>query len=296
LILHATTLNGGLEQLLVAWKTLTYSPHTLTGVAWPWGLLYVVDRWFPWIFCLVGLWGYWRTDHLRSSTTRIPPAVALGCWLAAVVLAAWVRLPDIIAHEQFEFALRLRTIAPLFFLPGVVYALTSVWGRLRSVLSYVLASVVIAMSVTAIWYLNYPQQNPVVHVYAAGVGATDFQTVRWIETQAQGRSYLVLSPQLTSAAALQEFGFERRLNTCFGDAYFYAIPTGGQLYQRYSSLFQAPQPLEQLQDLKTCARVEEIFVVVFRDWDPQGIIDKRLTSSAAETKTIGDRLIIYEFR
>ena len=95
------------ETLLSAWRVLSTSPVDFVRSAFPWNLLYGFQHVWPVILIVFGLIGFYlsRRTHLQMISTLI--GTAIGMLLAAFSLAAFIRLPGIIAAEQFEFALRL---------------------------------------------------------------------------------------------------------------------------------------------------------------------------------------------
>ncbi|MBM3204968.1 hypothetical protein FJZ48_03250 [Candidatus Uhrbacteria bacterium] len=199
------------------------------------------------MFILIGLWSYKKYCLWKEPSMRGMLMIAIGCFLSAIILALFVRLPDIISHEQFEFPLRLLSLLPIFFIPAWTVLLD------KGVKGYLVASTLIALLMTASWYLSYPRNDGWT---APSMSDESIRLVREIEQKERGRSYAVLSPQMVSAAALQEFGFERTIQTVYGPRYFYAIPTGGELYTQY---------LYTLQQGITTSTMREAFHRIFVD-------------------------------
>ncbi|MFA6429977.1 MAG: hypothetical protein WCV84_05795 [Patescibacteria group bacterium] len=296
LLHHTQTVVFSWDRAVTAWRVLAHYPFRLDGAPWSLALLYRFHYWYPYAFVVIGCLGYWMRDRLRSAASRVTVAVALGSLASAFVLAAFVRLPDIIAQEQFEFALRLRTLTPLYFLSGVGVMVATVYERVRAWKYRIPLALTVAILATATWFLLYPQHNRVLHVYAANMGWTDVETVRLIEREAKGERYVVLAPQLISAAALQAFGFERRWQMCGGDQYFYPIPTGGELYRLYLMMTRSPAPQQLLPRIFDCAKTQMLFVAVLRAWDASGVMDRALAPHAEGRWSVGDRVTVYRFQ
>jgi len=98
--------------------------------------------------------------------------------------------------------------------------------------------------------------------YSPGVSEEDVGTVQLIHEDAGEDSYLVLSNQMVSAAAIQEFGFAYYYPLSGQEVLWYAIPTGGPLYENYVVLLDGGFTQERLKDLYLETKVQSLYVVV----------------------------------
>ncbi len=278
LLVDGTFVWGGRASFEEAVRVLFAFPYThLSGAE---ELLYRCVHVWPWILIALGTMGYLRDQELaRAYRGRLLMATAFGTFLAAMVLAGGVRLPNILPAEQYEFALRLRYALPLFFLPGLFWMMER-WMLLsgknainRAPTIWML--VCIAASATFVWYASYAPHGDAFRA-APGLGDTDIRVFEAIEREANGRPYFALTSQMVSAAALRGFGFERELLTEKGSRYPYAIPTGGELYQYYLRLWQPENVRNTLREACAFSRVPEGFIAIPLAWDPRQGIDARL--------------------
>ena len=78
--------------------------------------------------------------------------------------------------------------------------------------------------------------------------------------------YIVLSNQLTSAAALTEYSFAKYFNTEKGELFYYAIPTGGPLYQEYGHMLYEGQKRTYMETAMDLVGVQTAYFVVSEYW------------------------------
>jgi hypothetical protein len=278
------------DTLHMAALVLFGNPYAQAPASWL-ASAYALFRWFPLVWILVGIYGYVRKDGWRAFA-HPPVGVAIGIFLAAIFLAGHVRLPDILPGEQFEYALRLMALLPVFFIEGVALAIPRL-PRYRAVRGAVLF--IAAPLATVQWYLSYPQSNTVSSFSANGMGQEEVNAVRAIQTDAASKLYVVLAYPMMSVAALQEFGFERTLQTPWGTRYFYPIPTGNELYGLYTQLLDSPVPASHMPTLFSVLPVDVLYVAVPAEWDPEQVIDQRLSAFAHHTWSIPPRIRVYAF-
>ena len=275
---------------------LFHSPYLLS-LDTPLSTLYWFMHLWPLLFCIIGCIGYWKQDRLRSPIPRILLSTAAGLILAALWLASYIRLANILPSEQFEFALRLIVITPIFFVPGVAFLFEQIQIRTNkpSLLFFTILSCVTAGIATSCWYMTYPQYNAIAQMNAPGMSQDDIDAVQHIETMAHGKTYAVLSHQLMSAAALRTFGFERTLETNLGKRYPYAIPTGGELYHEFLSVWNATDLQSWKQEVFQLIHVEEVYLAIPISWDPSNELHQRIAGIATSSTHIGNSIRIYQF-
>ncbi len=92
-----------------------------------------------------------------------------------------------------------------------------------------------AGAVLGAWYAAYPRDDAYLKGHGYNVSQADFDAVKQIEADAGGVPYVGLADQSASVAALSTIGFRY-----FGDQFFYPIPTGGGLYQKFLDMNAAP--------------------------------------------------------
>lgn len=275
--------------LITVFGTPAFSPQ----VSWWWKVLYGFFTLWPWCFMAIGYYGLRFLPVELRSIRRLLLATAGSLALLAVVLAACIRIPNILPSEQFEFALRLRYTLPLFFLPGVMLFLDE---RMPTVLGRkVLVGLCLASLAPILWYYSYPQYNSVINRSSPGLGRGDLAAVRVIERWAAGKPYVALTPQMVSAGALSLLGFERELQTIAGPRYPYPIPTGGELYQKYLRFWYQPDCHVLLKDVFTFAPVAQGFVVIPHTWDPRGVVRLRV-DRCAEAREVVEGMTVFRVR
>jgi len=277
-------------QALVNLLASPYAPFAGTTVN-GWDLLYGYYFLMPALLAAgaaIGARELWKRG--KKNQAVIFPAAALGTMAAAAFMSAAIYVPDVIAAEQGEFALRLVHAAGVILMPLFFIGADRLLRRFikndfaaGTVALFAVFSLAAAVSV----YLSYPQYNERVQYAGFGVSRADFDAAKIIHDAAGQENYIVLSDQMLSVAALRVYGFENLP---------YAIPTGGELYQYYLTMayYQSDRPT--MEAAMRFAGVKRSFFAV-SNYDPE------YTALISITKPISDaswniddgQLAVFEF-
>ena len=262
-------------------------------------LFYDLMRWVPRIVVVCALFFAWR-QRTTLAISPIPTLLLTGSLLGSLfLLSGFFTFADVIQYEQMEFAWRLLQTIFLMTTTWALVFLAKVWKQYATV-SFAGTSffaLLMAIFITATWYLSYPQLNLKVQSAGASVSAADVEVARFLESRHNGEPHLVLSHQMTSAAAIQESGFRHYLQTDDGLALWYAVPTGGTLYGyflRMSTEGPSPALLSEIQEF---ANVRHVYFVTYDSWPNAGFIRSRAASFASASYGVqGTKLVVYEYR
>lgn len=277
-----------------AWHIVTGFPFATHNWAWYITVFYRFFHVWPWIAIAIGWYGYrFLPDHLRPLRS-VFVGTALGVFAISLGLASSVRFENIASVEQFEFALRLRSALPVLFLPGLFLAVRRAGSHLTS--KWRLPAIAAAsLFMTVIWFLSYPQANVFVMGAVPGLSATEIRTVQTIESLSGGKPYAALTPQMVSAAALQQIGFDKPLSDDALQRYPYAIPTGGAFYQAYMSLWAGADASTVIEEARRLSKEWQIFIVIPYTWDPRRTLHDRLIPLSSESTDIDGTYEVYRF-
>lgn len=207
----------------------------------------------------------------KESRRKIWPLLlfVLGSLMAIFFTSTMFVFADIISYEQMEFSLRYLQF--LFFIgwPILILVLGNFLDHKKE--WFWCLAFVISIMTAAAWYFSYPQDNPKVLFSGQSVSAADIAAVHLIEARNIGEDYLVLANQMTSAAALQEFGFAYYLPTASGEVLWYPLPTGGELYGYFSNMAYVEPKRETIETAMRLAGVKKGYFLVpyywpYADW------------------------------
>ncbi len=233
-----------------------YIPWQLDAI---YDLRYQLPMFFMALAFLCALF-FWRKNNVIVS---VYGAFVIGLIFAIFGTSTLFYFKDIIVHEQAEFALRLLQAWYIIALPflAIAFAKCAQYNRLR-IGMLVLCSLLVLHA----WYFSYPQYNLKYPFFSPSVSAEDLATVQAIDDLSHGEPYLVLSNQMTSAAALQVFGFAHYLPLKNEQVLWYPIPTGGLLYKYYEdTIFLGPNR-ERIDELFRQTGAKHIFFVLQSYW------------------------------
>lgn len=219
--------------------------------AWQWMIMLVV----------IGLAAY--GFFLRRN--YLPLAGALGLFVSAWLLTSWIIFPDVVSYEQGEYPLRLLKASIIFLLPLAMAGLHAISYKLPAT-RYKLFAAIAAFLLMLSFYFSYPQRNIKARFPGYNVTAADFTAVAWIHNRHSEYDYTVLSNQLVSAAALTNYSFAKYYDTEKGPLFYYALPTGGELYTYYGKMIYEGQKREYMEEAMNLAGANTAYFVVNSYW------------------------------
>ena len=202
----------------------------------------------------------------------------------------------LIEYERSNYAERLFQLAIFFALPLLALSLEELERRLltKPVVLRAGAYGLTALVLTATVYLTYPRHDNYEISRGFNVGTSDFATVEYIHTQKEPGTYVVLANQAVSAAALKTFGFETYFN---GDIFYYPIPTGGELYERYLEMVNQGPTSERATKAMDLAGVDTVYFVVNDYWYLSEKIIENAKREAADWVAIDSgATYVFEFQ
>lgn len=217
-------------------------------------------------------------------------------WLAAYLLTKLLPFNFLINYERDDYANRLLLITGLFLLPYVLPVLNMIVRqfnrrpKLIRFIGFLSATCLIALSL----YFSYPRFDNYFNSKGYSVSQNEIDAVRWINSDAGDKKYIVLANQQVSVAALNEFGFNNyyKNNTIF----YYPIPTGGPLYQFYLNMVYAKPTKQTMSQAMDLADVKTGYFVLNKYWWAFNKILDEAKLSADSFKNIGNgEIYIFKY-
>lgn len=270
------------------------------------GALYLFDRWLPPILAVATILIIaiasrrpWSLSCDRMKLTRWPTVVLfLGLLASIFLVSASFEFKDIISYEQSEFALRLLAALPFVLLPTLGVGNEMVWqhvaSRRPSLAPLVLVPVAIVAAISL--HFAYPQSNAKDNLSGPSVSAADIEAVRLVDELAGDDPYFVLANQMTSAAALREFGFAHYLSVGDHQTLWYPLPTGAALYDFYGQLTYGEPTIETMRAAAEFTGTRRGYFLTYRYWPGFGWLDERARRISDRWYPIGGgAIIVYEF-
>ncbi|MEI6510419.1 MAG: hypothetical protein WCO25_00065 [Candidatus Uhrbacteria bacterium] len=305
---HASTvINNPFSRLDFFWGLFADPfPHPPGIVPTFWTGLYLYHQWLPAILLVATIVVAVCTSRRRAgsrptagktdlSTVSI---LFLGLLGSIFLVSTAFVFQDIISYEQSEFALRLVEILPLVLLPTLGVGSEAVWqfvaARRPLLAPPLLVPVAIAASLSL--YFSYPQTNPKSDLSGPSVSAADVEAVHAIDELADGQPYFVLANQMTSAAALREFGFAHYLPAGERQTLWYPLPTGAALYDLYGQMTYGEPTIETMRAAAALTETNRGYFLTYRYWPGFEWLDERARGISGAWYAVGDgAIIMYEF-
>ena len=254
-----------------------------------------VDRNYDLLWFLMAGAGAWLLARGKSYRRS---ALALGGLSVALlagssVLRTGFTFENVIGYEQGNYAARLYEAALMAAAPLALAAFAWWWRALAKTDAAVrfLMALVFAATVAALAYGAFPRLDDYRFSRGYSTSAHDVEAVRWINTHAIG-PYVVLANQSVSAAALREYGF----HTYYGDQFYYSIPTGAPLYQRYLEMvYDAPTRATMDAAMREIG-VRQAYFVVNDYWtDAPRVIDAAKKTADDWQEVGGGKVFIFRY-
>lgn len=286
---------NGLFTRIPAFTSLFRSPYTDPYPFIPWYLdrLYDFRYLLPMVAFVVGLYLLFciRKQHPEIFSSYI--LLIAGLLGSIYGVSTMFSFKNIISHEQAEFSLRLLTAWYAIALPVLAVFLGKLFERKNIQIGM---AVVLSMLLTVSWFFSYPQFNSKYPYFSPSVSEDDVAAVQEIEKRSNGEPYIVLSNQMTSVAALQEFSFAHYVFINGEEVLWYPIPTGGVLYGYYTRIIIEGPREELFRELYEKTGVKKIYFLTHAYWPwYEGFIDALQQTSDQSFSINKGKITIYEY-
>ncbi len=278
---------------------------------------FILDRLYDWqyiiglLVILLGLFGLFinrkSQGELRSKRgcpgvkqAQITFSLFLGLWIGAWLLRSWIYFPNVASYEQGNYPLRLTNASVLYLLPFMALALNNIYNKLKPVKllrdhgsskdKYFKLIIITSISglLMLSLYFSYPQRNYKARFPGYNVTAQDMQAVEYINNINSNLEYTVLSNPLVSIAALTKYNFAKHFITDQGELFYYAIPTGGPLYQLYGEMLYKDQKRETMIEAMDLMGVDKAYFVLNSYWGNSQKIKKGAMASSDDMFVVDD--------
>jgi hypothetical protein len=245
------------------------------------------------IMFLASIFAIWKNrDDRRESIILFSSATLVV--IAGLVLQAAGEFPFLIDYERGNYADRLFVIASLILLIPALGGLSRALARIPrlGLAPALLLLALIPAGISANAYTSLPRHDAANVSRGWSVGRADIEAARWIDRDATGSPYTVLANQSVSAAAVQELGFKRYA----GEVFFYPIPTGGPLYQKFLDIMDINSNIDPVREAARLGQTKLVYVVLNDYWWDASKVAEHLSAMADRQESFRDnRVRVYRF-
>jgi hypothetical protein len=296
---------------LISGQSLGINWSSLNPMAWLWGLnlsIFFENRFAPLldlvylvglnamlILVLIAIFAWWEYRRDLSRRFRALLLMVLALTVNYSIMSTFLEFTFLIDYERLNYAQRLLPLISFFLIPLVILGLAHLFVNIKGQPLILRASVLVLLVAIAssTLYMSYPRRDAYVSNRGFNVSQADIDTVYLVESLAAGEPYIALANQTVSAAAIQEIGFRY-----YEDLFFYPIPTGGELYDYFLRMNEAPSKALAAQTLDLVPQHGDVntlfFLVNNYWWDAPRIIETAKTS-ADDWRSLGNGQV-YLFR
>lgn len=260
-------------------------------------IIYYYNYLLPILALAASAFGAWLIWKNKKQTTVILFALAWLALLGNIIFLKLIKLPSVINYEQADYANRLAhfsfyLLMPLFLF-GLTYFVNWLFKKIPAIFVYAGLALLIAVS----FYLSYPRVDNYAFSKTFNVSQNDFDAVRQIENKAAGADYIVLSHQIFSAAALQEYGFKRYYKTPAGEIFYYALPTGDIMYEYFQKMVYGKASRATMNEAMDLVGVKQAFLVLHDYWNSFATAALQAKASADEWWAVDNgKILVFWYR
>ncbi len=239
-------------------------------------------------------WIGYRRDLSRRFRSLFLTSLAL--LINYLLMSTALQFTFLINYERANYAARLIPLMAFFLTPLLILGLGHFFVNLKSrplVLRVASLALFVAIAASS-FYLSYPRRDAYETNRGFNTNQADIDAVYLAQEWAAGEPYIALANQSVSAAAIQEIGFRY-----YGDLFFYPIPTGAELYERFLAMNESPTrdtAASALQTLPMHGDVKTLFFLVNSYWWNAPRIIETAKSTADDWKSVGEDGQVYVFR
>lgn len=259
------------------------------------GFAYFYGNNLGWLFggfLIGGAFIAWRIkQHFSLSVLYLTHSATL---LAAYFLTKLLPFDFLIDYEKNNYADRLLYLSLIIALPFALTALRALAAKILTTrIWWKTISLTVALScLCAAVYISYPRYDRYYNSHGYATSTADLAAVRWINDNNADFNYVVLANQQVGAASLRLNSFAHYFQQ---NIFYYSIPTGGPLYERYLKLTKKPsrEPIIEVMDL---VGVNKVYVVINSYWWEAPKIIAGLQSLADNFTAINNgEIYIFQF-
>lgn len=187
-----------------------------------------------------------------------------------LILKLFFDFSFLIEYERGEYPQRLIELSFYFLIPFFLYAIYELIKKILLGHKALIFGLILFLSLglTCSLYLSYPRDDDYHLDRGYNVTQTDINAVRYINEDALG-DYIVLANQITSVAAIKEFGFKKYYPAKDGSGklyFYYPIPTGDPMYQYYLEMVYQYASKETVKKAMDLVGVDVAYFVINKYW------------------------------
>lgn len=244
---------------------------------------------------LISAYAWWIYRKDLAKHMRIIFLMILILSINYLLLANVIDFSFLIDYERANYANRLIPLITFFLSPLILLAFGHLSMNLRSkpIALKLTCLVLLCAIATASFYLAFPRRDAYVTSHAFNVSQAQVDAVYLIDDWAQRVPYIVLANQSVSAAAMKQLGFRY-----YGNLFFYPIPTGDVLYQKFLTMNETPTRTTVESALALIPKEENVhtlFYVVDTYWWQSERLIEQAKSIADDWKSVGGTVYIFRF-
>ncbi len=238
---------------------------------------------------------WWMYKKELSRTFSIPLLMILVLGINYLLLANVIDFSFLIDYERSNYATRLLPLMAFFLSPFLILALghVSINIRTRPIILKLTLIVCVTAIATSVFYLAYPRHDAYSNNHGFNVSQADVDAVYLVDEWAKGTPYIALANQSVSAAAIKNLGFRY-----FGNLFFYPIPTGDAMYQKFLAMNEAPSRTivnDALSLVPKDENVHTVFYLVDTYWWQADQIIEQTKAIADDWKSVDGSVYVFRF-
>ena len=260
-------------------------------------LIYYYNYLLPILALAASAWGGWLIWKNKKQSTVMLFLLSWLALLSNIIFLKFVVLPSIINYEQTDYANRLTHFSFYLLMPLFLFGFINFINYLFKKIPAFFVYTGLAILLTVSFYLSYPRVDNYAFSKSFNVSQNDFDAARQINAKANNAPYFVLSHQIFSAAALQEFGFKKYYQTPQGEIFYYALPTGDIMYEYFQKMVYGQADRATMNAAMDTVGVKQAFLVLHDYWNSFATAVPQAKASADEWWAVDNgKILVFWYK
>jgi len=208
--------------------------------------------------------------YIKRNTIKTTPILMFFLTIFSFIITASVAdFSYLITYEQQNFSIRIFEISIIFLIPYFLISLQLLYNKIKKepIAFRLISLIFFSLLITANFYLTYPRHDNYENFKGKNLSLYMLDAVEKIKNNANGEDYIVLTDQSISSAALKIDGFKKYYNTKNGPVFYYPIPTGEILYQKFLDIVYNKSGITALNEAKNITGADIAYIALPSYWE-----------------------------
>lgn len=226
--------------------------------------------------------------------------ISFCSFISSWLFVSGIEISGYVYGDQINYSYRLLQAAKWLLWPLFLIFILKAFNIIKNIKNQTIFFLIIFASslfFTINWYIIFPRNDDISRININNIRAVDYEAIDFIYKIENGKGgYLVFANQLFGAGAIQKYGFNPYYDSKWGNLFYYSIPMGSELNQRYekimsSETFNKNLIYEPMEDIG----LNKSYLIVTDYWPLSKTAKQEILLESKANWIIKDNVEIYFF-